>query len=292
LLPTLHEPTFAKDLQDVYEGSTDPYKNFVLRMMLAISMQKLDPQYAGLADSYYLAAMGYMEDVIRPKDIRTLQCLVLVAQYSLLTPTRTAIYYIVGLATRLCQQLGLTEEKTITQGVSLGLVNPLQLDMRRRLSWIVLSMEFGLAHSMGRPNAFATGQDHVDVGFFEEIDDEYITADGILPGPPSEKKGVAIHFFRMRLLQAEIRRVLYQKKRPEPKDESHPWYAQMEQKLKDWVDACPQNPSWSKPWCVIIYCSYEQALTFITGSSADITQWWSSSSDHHLKFPSLQFCQQ
>jgi hypothetical protein len=113
-------------MQEVYDGSTDP-------------------QYAGLADSYYLAAMAYMEDVIRPKDLKTLQCLVLVAQYSLLTPTRTAIYYIIGLATRLCQQLGLTEEKTITQGVSLGMVNPLQLDMRRRLSWIILSMDFGLA---------------------------------------------------------------------------------------------------------------------------------------------------
>lgn len=219
-------------------------------MVLAISMQKLDTQYSGLADSYYLAAMGYMEDVIRPKDIKTLQCLVLVAQYSLLTPTRTAIYYVVGLATRLCQQLGLAEEKTITQGVDLGLVNPIQLDMKRRLSWIVLSMELGLAHSMGRPNAFAAGEDHVDVGFFEAVDDEYITADGILPGPVSEKKQVAIHFLRMRLLQAEMRRVLYQKKRLEPKNEDHPWYAQMEKKLIDWLDASPQSPTWSKPWCV------------------------------------------
>jgi hypothetical protein len=219
-------------------------------MVLAISMQKLDTQYSGLADSYYLAAMGYMEEVIRPKDIKTLQCLVLVAQYSLLTPTRTAIYYVVGLATRLCQQLGLAEEKTITQGVELGMVNPIQLDMKRRLSWIVLSMELGLAHSMGRPNAFAAGEDHVDVGFFEAVDDEYITADGILPAPVSEKKQVAIHFFRMRLLQAEMRKVLYQKKRPEPKNEDHPWYAQMEKKLKDWLNACPQSPTWSKPWCV------------------------------------------
>ncbi|TVY85374.1 Positive regulator of purine utilization [Lachnellula suecica] len=251
LTPTLHEPSFAKDLQDVYDGdTTDPYKNFVLRMVLAISMQKLDTQYSGLADSYYLAAMGYMEAVIRPKDIKTLQCLVLVAQYSLLTPTRTAIYYIVGLATRLCQQLGLAEEKTITQGVELGLVNPMQIDMRRRLSWIVLSMELGLAHSMGRPNAFAASEDHVDVGFFEGVDDEYITADGILPGPISEKKQVAIHFLRMRLLQAEMRRVLYQKKRPEPKNEDDPWYAQMEKKLKDWLDACPQSPTWSKPWFI------------------------------------------
>lgn len=88
-MPTLHEPTFAKDMQEVYDGDLDPYKNFVVRMMLAISMQKLDTQYAGLADSYYLASMAYVEDVIRPKDLKTLQCLVLIAQYSLLTPTRT-----------------------------------------------------------------------------------------------------------------------------------------------------------------------------------------------------------
>lgn len=239
-------------------------------MVLAISMQKLDMQYAGLADSYYLAAMAYMEDVIRPKDIKTLQCLVLVAQYSLLTPTRTAIYYIVGLATRLCQQLGLTEEKTIVQGVSAGLVNPLQLDLRRRLSWIVLSMEFGLAHSMGRPNSFATGQDHVDVAFFEELDDDYISAEGILPGPVSEKKTVAVHFLRMRLLQAEIRRVLYQKKRPEPKNEDHPWYKQMEQKLQDWVDRSPQSPLWSQPWCAQFFCAKQHTNKRI-GSLANIT---------------------
>ncbi len=90
-MPTLHEPSYAKDMQDVYDGSTDAYQNFVVRMVLAISMQKLDPQYAGLADSYYLAAMPFLEDVVRPKDLKTLQCLVLIAQYSLLTPTRTAI---------------------------------------------------------------------------------------------------------------------------------------------------------------------------------------------------------
>jgi hypothetical protein len=52
----------------------------------------------------------------------------------------------------------------------------------------------------------------------------------------------------MRLLQAEIRRVLYQKKRPEPKNDDHPWYTQMDKKLQDWVDASPPNPSWTREW--------------------------------------------
>lgn len=235
-------------------------------------MQKLDPQYAGLADSYYLAAMQSVDEVVRPKDLRTLQCLVLIAQYSLLTPTKTPIYYIVGLATRLCQQLGLTEEKTIVQGVSLGQVDPLQMDMRRRLSWIVLSMEFGLAHSLGRPNGYATGQDHVDVGFFATVDDEYITPGGITSNHVSEKKVMAVHFFKMRLLQAEIRRVLYQRKRSEPKNDSHPWFPQMEEKLQSWLEAAPENPSWSKPWYGKFPSDrFESSLTLLIGLLGRLT---------------------
>lgn len=250
LFPTLHEPSFYKDCLDVYREDPDPFKNFVFKMVMAISMQKLDVQYAGLADSYYLAAMQMVDDVIRPKDLKTLQCLVLIAQYSLMTPTKTPIYYIVGLATRLSQQLGLSEEKTITTGFSEGLVDPLEMDMRRRLSWIVLSMEMGLAHSLGRPNGFATTYDHVDVGFFQTVDDVYITTDGVTSQEPSEKKIMAVHFFKMRLLQAEIRRTLYQRKRSEPRDDGHPWFKAMEQKMRDWLDAAPLKPAWSKPWYV------------------------------------------
>lgn len=248
LFPTLHEPSFYQICEDVYAGDKDKYKNFIVRMVLAISMQKLDSQYAGLADSYYLAAMQTVDDVIRPKDLKTLQCLVLIAQYSLMTPTQTPIYYIVGLATRLCQQLGLAEEKTITSGVAQGLVDPLQMDMRRRLSWIVLSMEMGLAHSLGRPNGFATAHDHVDVGFFSTQDDRFITSKGISSTEPAEKKIMAIHFFKMRLLQAEVRRTLYQRKRDQPKNDEHPWFAQMEKKMNDWLEASPAQPAWSRPW--------------------------------------------
>ena len=246
--PALHEKVFARDLNEVYAGNHDPYKNFVVKMVMAISLQKLDAQYAGLADSYYLAAMQYFEDVIRTKDLKTLQCLVLIGQYSLLTPTRTAVYFVIGLATRICQQEGLADEKTITRGYSLGLVDPLTLDLRRRLSWIVASMEFGLAHSMGRPNGFSKEDDLMDVEYFATVDDEYITEEGIRPGPPSEKKLVAIHFFRMRMCQAEIRRTLYEKKRVEPRDDSHPWFAKMDESIQEWLDGSPENPAWCKPW--------------------------------------------
>ncbi|RYP68429.1 hypothetical protein DL771_006693 [Monosporascus sp. 5C6A] len=242
--PILHERLLGASVDEVYAGNQEAYQNFLVRLVMATSLQKLDATYAGLADSYYLAAMQYFEDVLRPKDLRTLQCLVLLAQYSLLTPTRTAVYYIVGLATRICQQLGLADEKTI----AIGVADPLTIDVRRRVSWSVTVMEFGLSQCMGRPTGFAKTNDRIDVKFFDTVSDANISENGIVPGPPDEKKLVAIHFCKMRELQAEIRRVLYEKKRTEPEDDRHPWFAAMENKVRLWLDASPESPPWCKPW--------------------------------------------
>lgn len=242
MLPTVHEPSFRQDVEDVFNGSKDPCQNFQLRMVIAISMQKLSPEYAGLADSYYLAALPYLEPSLKVRDVRALQCLVLIAQYSMLTPTRTAAYWVVGTAVKLCQDLGLTEESTITKSPCGETLDPLEIDMRRRLFWIVISMEFGLSHSLGRPSSFSVSHDHINVKFFELIDDRYITRDGILPGgKPILPKCIAIHFFKMRLLQAEIRRTLYLNKRDTPLDDQDPWFSQMLAKLDYWVASCPKN---------------------------------------------------
>ncbi|KAL8950697.1 MAG: hypothetical protein Q9222_003283 [Ikaeria aurantiellina] len=244
MLPTLHEPSFHSIVDNVYNGSSDSYENFVLRMVLSISMQKLDSQYAGLADSYYLAAMPHLEQSVKQRDLGTLQCLTLIAQYSMVTPTRAASYWVVGLASKLCQALGWTDDRTIELPDSrIGEApSALEIDMRRRLFWIVLSMETGLAHSLGRPSAFACTYDQVDVRFFEPVNDEYIRKGGIVPGcPNSMKKRVAIHFLSMRLLQLEIRRKLYLVKRTLPDDDRNQWFGLMEQKLRSWLDASPRE---------------------------------------------------
>ena len=243
MLPTLHEPTFWGIVDEVYCGSPDPYKNFILRMVIAISMQKLDNGGPGLADSYYVAALPFLEGAIKPMNLETLQCFILMGQYSLVTPTRTAAYWVVGLAVRLCQELGITEEATIAPVINhQPKFSPLEIDMRRRMFWIVTSMEFGLAHSLGRPSAFGTTFDHINVRWFEAVDDRFITNSGVTPGcPQSIKKLIAIHFFGMRLLQAEIRRKLYLKKRPEPQSDQDPWFQDMQAKLEEWLISGPSN---------------------------------------------------
>ncbi|PYI12394.1 hypothetical protein BO78DRAFT_392253 [Aspergillus sclerotiicarbonarius CBS 121057] len=242
MLPTLHEPTFRQEAEEVLNGSDDPCHNFQLRMVIAISMQKMSTVYAGLADSYYLAALPFLEASLKRMDLRSLQCLALIAQYSMLTPTRTAAYWVVGMAVKLCQDLGLTDESTITQSPSGQLLDPLEIDMRRRLFWIVISMEYGLSHSLGRPNCYSVCHDHIDVKFFEPVEDRFITRDGFLPGAKIIlPKCIAIHFLKMRLLQAEIRRTLYLNKRDVPVDDQDPWFLQMLEKIDNWVASCPKN---------------------------------------------------
>lgn len=252
MYPLLHEATLAQDVEDVYNGSQDAFQNFAVRMVIAVSLQRMDTQYAGLADSYYLAALRYLEAAVEPMNVKAVQCFILIGVYSLLTPTRTAAFFVVGLAMRLAQALGLCEEKTIILGPKGRMANPLEIDMRRRVAWCTMNMEFGLAHSIGRPSSLAASQQHLDIRFYEMVDDQYITRDGITPGAPrSLKKWLSIHFNKMRLLQLEIRRKLYLKKRDTPKDDRDPWFQYMEAKLIEWRDTSPEKDAGSgmdKAW--------------------------------------------
>lgn len=143
MYPMLHEPSFLQDVDDVYHnGSQDVFQNFAVRIVIAVGLQRMDKQFAALADAYYLAAFKYMEDVVRLQSLQTLQAYALIAAYSLLTPTRTAIYYVIGAAIRLAQGLGFTNEETVGRGDDGRPVDALELDMRRRLGWCAMVMDF------------------------------------------------------------------------------------------------------------------------------------------------------
>lgn len=92
---------------------------------------------------------------------------------------------------------------------------------------------------LGRPSGFATMDGYVDVKFYEPVEDKFITKDGILPAPQSPKKLISMHFFRLRRLQAQIRQTLYQNPQPTPKDDTDPWFSEMNAKIESWKKAAP-----------------------------------------------------
>lgn len=251
MYPVFHEARLQAIFEETYSGSTDPFNNFITRMIIAIGLQRLDTKYAGAGDSYYLGALAYFEPVVRAMNLQTLQCFILIGEYCLLTPTRTAAFYIVGIGVRIAQTLGITDEQTLCVNEDGSSASPYDIDMKRRIFWAIVTMDYGLSHSLGRPAMLATRQEHLNVQWFAAVEDKYITAQEIFPGPFSIRKWIAIHFYKMRMLQLEIRRKLYLRKRPTPADESDPWFQEMEEKLQVWRDASPnddQGSGFSQTW--------------------------------------------
>ncbi|KAL9090367.1 MAG: hypothetical protein Q9159_001994 [Coniocarpon cinnabarinum] len=241
MYPLFHEASLPEFFDEYRRDSASAARSFIVLMIVAISVQRLETKYSGVADSFYLGALTYFEEVVRAMNFETLQSCILIGQYSLLTPTRTAAWYIVGLGVRLAQQLDLTDEETIGLNEYRQPDTPYNIDMKRRAFWAIVTMDYGLAHSLGRPASMATSVEHLNVKFFLRIDDEYIQRDKIHPGPFSIRKWIAMHFYKMRLLQLEIRRVLYLCRRPTPNNDADPWFKTMERKLKDWRHDSPNS---------------------------------------------------
>lgn len=78
-----------------------------------------------------------------------LQAILLLTFYSLLNPDKGSVWFLVGLATRTCVDLGYHNE-TAHQVETL---DPLELEMRRRLFWITYNLDRLLSQSLGRPPA-------------------------------------------------------------------------------------------------------------------------------------------
>lgn len=80
--------------------------------------------------------------------------------YALLNPDKGSVWFLIGLATRTCVDLGFHNEHN-AGGEQLDV---LELDMRRRLFWITYKMDRLLSASLGRPPSIPDGFINVPVG--------------------------------------------------------------------------------------------------------------------------------
>ncbi|KAL1954341.1 hypothetical protein VTO42DRAFT_1368 [Malbranchea cinnamomea] len=163
MLPILHEPSFRQDVDDVLNGFQIHVRTFKSVLSLLSACRNLAPIMQAWL-SYYLAALPFLDACIRRRDLSTLQCFALMGQYSLLTPTSTAAFWVVGTGAKLYQELGLADESTITKSSSGRPLDYLEVDMRRRIFWIITSTNSpsvnaatGVVNSHDSPGKLALG---------------------------------------------------------------------------------------------------------------------------------------
>ena len=236
--PILDNESLIHDTQQLYQQiATSGISNggvcirFMLHMIFAISLLTLskdNPRALTLAESFHGTAMADLTAVMQNKSLETLQCLFLLLLYSLLNSSAAPIWYISGLCTRMCIDLGLHSERTIRLSQS-GVATDYEIDCKRRLFWVTYTFDRTLGIILGRPFT---------------IEDKIVDVEYPSRSLRESKRLQVIHWIKLqRLLSAAVTH-LYTVERegiPEPSI-GHPespmsaWIKEMTQKLTSWND--------------------------------------------------------
>lgn len=244
-------------------------ERYKLFMVLAIAIQLLNRTDASIpaakADAYFSAASRILlanpADLLAG-DLQHLENLLLLIQYSSFSSTPSGTWHIIGLATRLAVDLGLHDEPP--PHLSL---DPLSLDRRKRLFWATYFFERNLCAILGRPVSIP--DEAIFVSLPANVDDEYITEDGILPQSGPSRKALALQLVKYRKLESEIMQVLHQKAPLSSTSfDHHLWRNHMRQRLYDWRAAVPphQSPSQLAPMEIFDGCLYNSLLQLYSPS--------------------------
>lgn len=239
--PIIHIPTLGKQISRMREGSdVDESDVFVVMMVLALSTMAssrfVDPpdELRTCSEAFHAEALKHLDAVFEAQSYIGLQAILLLVWYSLLNPDKGSIWFLVGLASRTCVDLGFHNEHN-SQAESL---DNLEIDMRRRLFWITYKMDRLLAQSLGRPPSIPDGFIHVPMPALQHDVDIHAGQSVNLVGEPCAYKAVFVHTVKLRELQSEILSNTYGVNgMPKPKPE---WFDDMFERLKNWLASSPE----------------------------------------------------
>jgi Fungal specific transcription factor domain/Fungal Zn(2)-Cys(6) binuclear cluster domain len=154
--PLLYRPAFLQLADRVYKEPDfyqgHPHCAFVFDIVLALgsaTSERFEWSYKD-TESHYTRAMSHFNDILKLRDIRTLQALLLCCQYGIhasLRDTADEMWDLLGKAERICVEIGLHQLKSsppkskcdihLTGPISLNL----QAELQRRCFWCFYSLD-------------------------------------------------------------------------------------------------------------------------------------------------------
>ncbi|KPM44491.1 hypothetical protein AK830_g1986 [Neonectria ditissima] len=227
--PILKEDDFAAVVAAHYETAPrrreDPWTKFMLNMAFASALVFLAQENRDaltLAQEFSSNAMADFSCIMQVKSLRTLQCLLLLLLHSVLSSSSAPIWYISGLCSRMCVDLGLHSERTLAVS-GRGEATEEEVDTKRRLFWVTYTFERTLGIMLGRP--FTLDDSTIDVKFPNT-------------SLPTNKRSQILHWLKLQRLQSEIVGRLYMT-RDESSDSQGDlpaWISGMNTQLAAWND--------------------------------------------------------
>jgi hypothetical protein len=125
----------------------NPYEAFVFYMIVAIStssVQNLERQSLPDAEIYQTQAISRLNNILASGGLKALQAILLLCQYQLTSSTHetsTSLWHMVGMAARMCFEMGLHREEAYKYRTNPNTPPVTDLRIRRRCFWCVLAMD-------------------------------------------------------------------------------------------------------------------------------------------------------
>ncbi|KAH6681977.1 fungal-specific transcription factor domain-containing protein [Halenospora varia] len=261
LLRFVHQPSFYEMFDNIYDTPVENFGNDenqflpLLYVVLALGcMFRIHDSAPGSPEpsTYktgideglkYFRAARQMMDITDCRDIISLQAIIFMILFLQSTANLSTCYSYIGIALRSGLRIGLHRNLA-------GNFNPIEREVRRRLFWIIRKMDTYVSALLGFPQMLSS--DDIDQELPAEVDDEYITKDGILPMPEGETSlySASNAHTRLMVILAKVIKYVYPTKGVEKSVQgnnkpsfvvSHAHIKEIEKDLADWLDKLPMG---------------------------------------------------
>jgi hypothetical protein len=212
LVRIIHVPSFHEKLEKIYERPLDNLTSEETHFLgLVFSILALGCMYNRLDDDgsdsssykaamdeglkYYTTARTLLQDITECRDLTSVQALLFQILFLQATSNLSGCYAFVGIALRSALRIGLHRH---LEHDKIGYV---EQEVRRRVFWVIRQMDIYTSTLLGFPLMLSS--DDIDQLYPTEVDDDYITPNGILrppPGTPSFFEAFNAHTRLMEIL--------------------------------------------------------------------------------------------
>jgi hypothetical protein len=217
LLKFVHKPSFWVSFERIYDTPSDAWGNEEQRFLpLLYSAMALGTLF-GQDEQSNLNQVGYenaiqqgfayfksarqLMDIADCRDLTSVQAVIFMILFMQSSAKLSQCYAYVGVALRSSLRMGLHRSYS-------GNWDPIEAETRKRVFWVVRKMDIYVGAMLGLPQTL--NDEDIDQEFPAEVDDEYITHEGIKPMPEGQVSLLTAfnaHTRLVLLLQKIIRKV-------------------------------------------------------------------------------------
>lgn len=190
---------------------------------------------------HYHYALSFFYGLLNTSGLEDLQAIGLILQHIRGFPKPGGSWLLSRIAISMCFELGL--HRSPKKWAYSGSTNPIDIELRKRVFWSILTLEVSLSARLGRPMSIR--ETDFDVEYPERLDDEFITETGYVKREGGNEDcafDVSIEMFKFTSLYIEMLGTLYAPARPS-REKYVSLVEELEGRLIKWKEQAPKSLS-------------------------------------------------